>query len=243
MFLVRYLRGTEKSCLTTIRAGRCVFGWPPATGSAEGRGGGMVLNVAPGCGPNFGSLKTQRTASFTLCCSRSHQPNQQGVTLFPHPTTRAGQRAFHFFLAYRHTPRRQSQLIFLGKLRCIVVSAGKKTHTRQQQQQPENRAAAFHLRVLSPALPPALESCWVIGLTPRIEEDCRSRLAIMAASAVVGASTASIVPTGGAGAVAPAASGAGAGGSRTARRKQRCWLFQVDGVTSNGELAGQGHRT
>ncbi|CAM9475560.1 unnamed protein product [Ectocarpus fasciculatus] len=54
----------------------------------------------------------------------------------------------------------------------------------------------------------------------------------MAASAVVSASTASIVPTGG-GAAAPSAGGAGAGGARTARRKQRCWLFQVDGVTSS----------
>lgn len=82
---------------------------------------------------------------------------------------------------------------------------------------------------------------WAIGLTPRIEEDCRLRLVNMAAGAVASASTASIVPTGGAGAVVPAAAagGAGAGGARTARRKQRCWLFQVDGVTSNGELAGQ----
>ncbi|CAB1097009.1 unnamed protein product [Ectocarpus sp. CCAP 1310/34] len=55
----------------------------------------------------------------------------------------------------------------------------------------------------------------------------------MAASAVVGASTASVAPAGGAGAVAPAAAGASASGARTARRKQRCWLFQVDGVTGN----------
>ena len=34
--------------------------------------------------------------------------------------------------------------------------------------------------------------------------------------------------------IIPGGGGGGAGG-RTARRKQRCWLFQVDGVTSIGE--------